>query len=384
MTLSNEVFTYIQQAQEEACALLKELCQIPAPSGQEERRAAFVYEWLKKQGAENVWIDPALNVVCPIGCDKAEEIVVFMAHTDVVFPDLTPLPCREEEGKLFAPGAGDDTAQLVLLLLVVKYLLREKLSPRCGVLFVANSGEEGLGNLKGCRQIFKDYGARMKRFYTFDAVYDMVVNRCVGSHRYRVRIATEGGHSYDKFGNRNAIAYMAMLISRLYALEVPCVAGSKTTYNVGTISGGTSVNTIAEDAEILCEYRSDDECCLREMEQKFQAVFDSIRAEGVEITVERIGERPCMKGVDPVELWKMTEESAAICQKYTGLPCRIVSGSTDANIPMSNGVPGICVGAINSGGAHTRGEWVELKSLETGMKIAAELILQYFCEEELQ
>ena len=182
----------------------------------------------------------------------------------------TPLKFTEDEENYYCPGIGDDTLCLVALLMAVKFVLKQGITPKGGVLFVANSCEEGLGNLKGTRQLMKDYAGRVGRFYTVDGQYLHVVNRCVGSHRYLVECSTCGGHSFTHFGNPNAICYLARLIADLDTVTVPQKEGCKTTYNVGTVEGGTSVNTIAQNAKMLCEYRSDDRECLAYMKAAFE------------------------------------------------------------------------------------------------------------------
>ena len=157
MILSDAIKNYINEHSDEAYELLLELAQIPAPSNHEELRAEFCLNWLKKQGADTAYVDEALNVVYPIGCTENNPIVVYMAHIDVVFPDMTPLPLTVEDGLIKCPGAGDDTANVVALMMVAKYIAETKIQPSVGVLIVLNAGEEGLGNLKGCRKIFETY-----------------------------------------------------------------------------------------------------------------------------------------------------------------------------------------------------------------------------------
>lgn len=281
MQLTQSILDYIETHKQQALDLLIELAQIPAPSNHEEKRAEFCASWLRRQGADGVYIDDALNVIYPIGCTDNNPIAVFMAHSDVVFPDTTPLPLCIEDGRIKCPGVGDDTANVVALLMTAKYIAEKKLTPaNCGVLLVVNSGEEGLGNLKGSRKIMENFGDRIVEFITFDGSVNAIVNRAVGSRRYCIGIDTEGGHSYGAFGNRNAIAYLASLINTLYTIKVPSMG--KTTYNVGTISGGTSVNTIAQHAEMLYEFRSDEREALNIMEQHLNAAIEFYRAKGIQ------------------------------------------------------------------------------------------------------
>jgi acetylornithine deacetylase/succinyl-diaminopimelate desuccinylase-like protein len=301
-----------------------------------------------------------------------------MAHIDVVFPDLTPLPLFEDGDRLCCPGVGDDTANLVAMLMVVKYLLNHPKKGKTGILFVCNAGEEGLGNLKGVREICKTYGSRMKRFYSFDGGLKGVVNKAVGSTRFNVSADTVGGHSYGKFGNPNAIAGLAEVISDIYSLKVP--EYGKTTYNVGTISGGTSVNTIAQHAEMLCEYRSSDLRSMAIMEDHFQKIFKERNTNDVHLDVELVGSRPCgaLDETARKEQTEMLEQASSILKEYTGKEPTTGAGSTDCNIPLSMNIPSLCYGFYNGQGAHTREEYIEISSLKIGYHVAFESILAYF------
>lgn len=395
MKLTENIIEYIEAHQEEAFQLLLELAQIPAPSNHEEKRAQFCRDWLEKQGAEGVYVDEALNVVYPVGCTENNPVMVFMAHSDVVFPDTEPLPLVVEDGKIKCPGVGDDTANVVALLTAAKYIAQQKLVPgkaeNCtdtnsadenicaqapGILLVVNSGEEGLGNLKGSRRIMEDYSGRVAEFITFDGGPKHITNRAVGSKRYRIEVDTEGGHSYGSFGNRNAIAYLASLIDTLYTMKVP--PKGKTTYNVGTISGGTSVNTIAQHAEMLYEFRSDERESLEIMEQHLNAAIAFYRAKGIQVTVTLMGDRPCSGEVDWSREEALMERSAQAVRNHYGCDVTFSAGSTDCNVPLSVGVPAVCVGCVEGAGAHTREEYAEIDSLLPGLKVAFELILYHF------
>lgn len=374
MNLTNETLSHIENHADEALALLMELAKLPAPSNHEEQRAEFCLNWLRSQGAQSAYIDEALNVIYPVGDTGENDLMVFMAHSDVVFPDTTPLPLRVENGRIYCPGVGDDTANAVALLTVAGHIAREKLQPKdCGVLLVINSGEEGLGNLKGSRKIMADFGHRVKEFVTFDGNASAIVTKAVGSRRYRVTVKTEGGHSYGKFGAPNAIAQLSQLISRLYEVRVPAIG--KTTYNVGTVSGGTSVNTIAQSAEMLYEFRSDEREGLSFMQAQFETIVEEFRTSGVQIEVEVVGDRPCGLEVDNSAL---AHRAALAVEKHYGLSPAFTSGSTDCNVPLSMGIPAICPGCVMGAGAHTREEYVQIDSLLPGLKVAFELIAHHF------
>lgn len=377
--LSEKILSFLKEHEEETLDLIKTLCGIPAPSGKEERRAEFCKKWLENVGAKGVYIDEALNVIYPIDCEGKDDIVLFMAHTDTVFPDTEPMPFYSDGEYFYSPGVGDDTACLAVLLMIAKYVTENNMTAPCGILFVANSCEEGLGNLRGTRQVMKDFDGRIKKFYTFDSQYTALVNKCVGSERYELTFKTEGGHSFNEFGNRNAILAIAEFVTRMYKCEVPNIPDTKTTYNVGIVEGGTSVNTIAESAKCLYEFRSDSHECLNIMRKFFENEVKKLQSEGLaEIEVKTVGIRPCSKAVDEEKLRLMTEKVKAISEKHSGLPCRIDSGSTDANIPMSMGIPAVCVGSYIGAKWHTRDEKILISSIPIGLKIAAELILGYF------
>ena len=377
MQLSQQILTYIDQHREESYQLLLELAQIPSPSNHEEKRAAFCQEWLTRQGAKGVYIDDALNVIYPVGPTDSGPLTVFMAHSDVVFPDTTPLPLKVEDGLIKCPGVGDDTANVVALMTAAKFIAQEGLTPaQGGMLLVINSGEEGLGNLKGSRKIMADFGSQVTEFVTLDGVDYGITTGAVGSKRYRIEVLTEGGHSYSKFGNRNAIAYLASLIDALYMVKVP--EEGKTTYNVGLIQGGTSVNTIAQQAEMLYEFRSDRRENLAMMEEHLMAAVAFFRTKGARINLELIGDRPCSGDVDPARHKALMDRTAAAVLRHFGQEAHFRTASTDCNIPLSLGIPSVGVSCYLGDGAHTREEYVRVDSLLPGLRLCFELILHAF------
>ena len=348
---------------------LKELCLIPAPSGKEEKRAAYCKQWLANIGAKDVYIDEALNVIFPLNCEGSNDITVFVAHTDTVFPDLEPMPLADDGENIYCPGIGDDTASLAVMLLLAKYCVENNLQPNGGFLFVANSGEEGLGNLKGTRQLFTDYEGRIAQFISFDSNFDIINDRCVGSHRYEVEVQTQGGHSFQCFGLANAIAQLSQIVSSIYQINIPQKENCRTTYNVGTICGGTSVNTIAQNAKMLCEYRSEDKDCLAYMEAQFAKIFSQANTEEVKVLVTKVGDRPC-GDVEPGKIDTLVNKLLPVIADVIGMPVNTKSASTDCNIPLSLGIPAVCIGVYFGGGSHTREEWVRKDSLTTGLEIA--------------
>jgi acetylornithine deacetylase/succinyl-diaminopimelate desuccinylase-like protein len=261
----------------------------------------------------------------------------------------------------------DDTASLSVLLLTAKYFIENHIVPEKGILFVFNSCEEGLGNLKGVRKLFADYEGRIQSFITLDSILNVVADRCVGSHRYEVRVLTEGGHSFSKFGNTNAIAELSRIVTEIYKIQVPQKPGTKTTYNVGSIEGGTSVNTIAQSAKMLCEYRSDDMECLSYMQAAFEKIFTEAGTRA-KIQVELLGQRPC-GNTPPEKIQSLKDILIPIIEEETGSAVRFSCASTDCNIPLSLGIPALCIGANIHEGTHTRQEWVDKASMKTGLAL---------------
>ena len=373
MELKNEFKRFISENEVELYAVLKELCLIPAPSGFEDERAEYCKNKLISFGAEGVYIDEAKNVIFPINAEGSDKLTVISAHTDTVFPDTAPMPYSDDGEIIKCPGVGDDTASVAVLLFVAKFLIENKVEVNDGLLIVCNSCEEGLGNLKGTRRVFADFAGRIKQFVSFDsASLNHIYDGCVGSVRYEVEVKTEGGHSWGAFGNKNAIYYLSKIVNGIYALDVPIIEGERTTYNVGVIEGGTSVNTIAQNSKMLCEYRSTSAAALDIMKEKFFEVFNSVRDMGVEVNVTVVGERPSAKGVDEKELDRLRSIISAAMKKVVGKDSVCGRGSTDCNIPLSLGIPAMCFGVYHGGEAHTRSEWLEKSSLPLGLEIALE------------
>lgn len=375
MIAREEIEQFIDENRAEAVELLQTLGKIPAPSYHEDARAEFCRDWFRREGVDEVWIDAAKNVVCKFGCDGSDDITAFAAHMDVVFDDREELPMCREGNILYAPGIGDDTANLVNLMMGCRFLLRHRAELKKGVMIVANSCEEGLGNSNGIRELFVNYGARIVAFYSFDGYQSQVTSIPVGSHRYRMQLRARGGHSYLEFGNASAVVQAARLIERLYAQELP--EGERTTYNIGRIEGGSTVNSIPESCEMLYEYRSSDERCLEFMRQQMNGIVDGERAQGVDINVQTIGIRPGMGDVDRVALRAWTDENIATVREWFDGEIDEGPYSTDSNIPLSQGVLANTIGTVRGSKPHTREEWVDLDSIPSGMGIVCSVLSRY-------
>ena len=227
------------------------------------------------------------------------------------------------------------------------------------------------------RTLFENYKGRISSFTSFDHCLGKgIVNVAVGSERYRIKVKTEGGHSYANFGNRNAIAILSEIITKLYRQTLP--DSGKTTYNVGTISGGTSINSIAQEAECTYEFRSVDESALSKMRSSFDSIISSFKAKNNDVTAECIGLRPCSSG--EADTTGMENLARTLMEKY-GMKYTPGAGSTDCNIPLSLGIKAICLGLIYVKGSHTREEYVDLKSFSTGLNLGYDYIYELVSSE---
>jgi len=377
MELDQQMLQDIEAMQPQTLELIRTLCAIPAPSRHEERRAAFIRDWFAARGME-ASVDEAKNVLVPMGLEEHEEIVVVMAHTDTVFPDMEPMDFYEADGRMHCPGVGDDTTNLAAMMMLAAYLHAHGWKPQCGVLFAADSCEEGLGNLKGCKAIMHAYGPLVKAFLSLDGDVTHVCAQAVGSARYRITARTKGGHSFADFGSRNAIAVLAGIACALYRQRLPEYLGSTTTYNVGVMQGGTSVNTIAQEAEMLYEYRSNNVDCLRVMEQQMDAILRENTPRDAQVELELLGVRPCAEHVDPAAHKALSTACMDALKRHVGRMPILSAGSTDCNIPLSMGIPSACFGVYVGEGEHTREEWVDTASIESGMEAAMSVLLNWF------
>jgi acetylornithine deacetylase/succinyl-diaminopimelate desuccinylase-like protein len=368
---------YAQKHQGEELSLLRELARIPAPSHHEGRRAAYVASWLKAQGATKVDVTPERDVLCWLGEGRSDSrpLEVFAAHLDIAFSDSEPLPVKEDKSRLFAPGVGDDTANLAGLLMATRYLIANPhmLPADTQLLIVADSCEEGLGNLAGTRSLFdrlQGLNKKIAGFVTFDLYLPQCISVPVGSHRFRISVAAQGGHSYHNFGRPNAIEVLCGIIEHLYHDRLPEGLPAAVTYNIGRIEGGTTVNAIAEHASALYEYRSTSEASLSLMYQRLKDLISrEQKSTETDITLERIGTRPGASTLNAAPQKQLSSTAAKLIRAVSGQEPNTAPASTDANIPLSLGIPAICVGTIRGAMLHTRKEWVDKSSLADGLAL---------------
>ena len=340
------------------------VCEIPAPPFKEQTRAADLKRRFEQIGLRNVRIDSVGNVIGERPGVGKGPTVMIAGHLDTVFPEGTDVRVRRDGSRLSGPGIGDDCRGLAVVLSVARAMTEANVRTAGTVLFVANVGEEGPGNLRGVRHLFRDGAQRPDYFISVDGTGTDVTSRAVGSHRYRVTYKGPGGHSYGAFGMPNPIHALGRAIAAISDIQVP--ATPKTTFNVGVVSGGTSVNSIAGSAAMDVDLRSESPAALDSVTSRFRAAVDAaLAAENarwpksavrLSVDVEEIGLRPAGGQADSAPI----VQAALAAARTLGFTPRTNASSTDANIPMSLGLPGITIdGGGDGDGAHSLGEWYD-------------------------
>jgi tripeptide aminopeptidase len=342
---------------------LTSLAEIPAPTFAEGTRAEHMAARLRELGLEQVQIDAAGNVLGCLGADLPGSGVALLAHMDTVFPAETNLRVRRHGGRLYGPGIGDNSAGLMGLLMTLEAMRVAGVQLRQPIWAVATTGEEGLGDLRGARAAVQTLRGRIDCAVAIEgALLGRVTHAGVGSLRWRVHFSGPGGHSWHDFGRPSAINAAALAITELTRLSVP--TEPRTTFNVGAIEGGIGVNVIASEASFLLDMRSLDARVLQDLvRQAEHAVRRASEREGVEVEIATVGDRPA--GSIPRD--HPLVETAAAVLRHLGLEPRYEAASTDANIPLSLGIPAITVGITHGGGIHTEEEWLEIQPCVTGV-----------------
>jgi len=365
-----EAVSFIQSDHDRFVRELIALTEIPAPPFKEQARAKAFMEMLRQQGLSDVEMDAEGNVMgIRRGTGAAGgPVLVVNAHLDTVFPEGTDVKVKRQGTRLSAPGIGDDTRGLALILALIRTLQAAKFTTPADILFVGNVGEEGEGDLRGVKFLLTrgKYKDRVTQMLAIDGNESSSVTRGgVGSKRYRVTFKGPGGHSYGAFGLVNPAFAMGNAMAKFGRLEVP--ASPKTTYGVGVVRGGTSVNSIPADVSMDVDLRSEACAELKKIDDAFLAIVrDAVAEENrtrstregpIEVDPKVIGERPCGETPESAPI----VQSAAAAIRAFGLTPAFTISSTDANVPMSLGIPAITIGRGGPGGrSHSPDEWVDV------------------------
>jgi acetylornithine deacetylase/succinyl-diaminopimelate desuccinylase-like protein len=347
--------------------------QIPAPTFDEIGRAEMIADRFLQENLCDVKIDELGNVFARLPGEDRSRPIVVSAHSDTVFPRETDLGIKREPDKIFGPGIGDNSLGVAGLFGLIWELQQKRIRLPGDIWLVSNVCEEGLGDLKGMREVVKRFGNRPLAYLILEGTaYGEVFHRGLGVQRYRITANTEGGHSWADYGVPSAIHDLAALVTKLTALEIP--RKPRTSINVGTISGGTSVNTIAAQAHLELDLRSENPETLQNLVEQVRAMVFEANTPSMKIEAEIIGQRPAGEISAKHPLVKLAIETL----ESQGTRPHLNIGSTDANIPLSQGLPAICIGLTHGRGAHTIGEFIFSAYLQKGLDQLVEVVLKIF------
>lgn len=371
---------YLKTTEPEAINEQIKICEIPAPSFKEQPRAAYLKQRFTKLGLKNVRIDREGNVIGERPGASSGPTLVLAAHLDTVFPEGTDVKVKRDGALLKAPGIGDDSRGLTVILSVARALNEARIQTQGTIIFVANVGEEGLGDLRGVRHLFKEeLKGRITHFISVDGTGLGITNGAVGSNRYRVTFSGPGGHSYGAFGLPNPIHALGRAIEKISRFQVP--KQPKTTFNVGRIEGGTSVNSIAHTAWMEVDMRSESAAELAKIDAEFKRAVQSALDEEnafwahekkLTVEVKLVGERPTGKQAPDAPI----AQAALAANAALGIKPELGASSTDSNIPISLGIPAITISGGGKGrGAHSLDESFETTDSYLGTQRALLTVL---------
>lgn len=356
----------IEDTDERTMADLMALTEIPAPPFQEEARGRAFLAMLEDGGIDSTWVDDVGNVIGLRRGTGSGAVLALAGHLDTVFPPETDVSVKVRGDTLFAPGIADDTRGLATVLAVLRAMNAANVRTEADILFIGNVGEEGLGDLRGVKHLFREGGPRIDHFISVDGTSSTgITHMGLGSHRYRVTFQGPGGHSWGAFGLANPAHALGRAIRYFQDGADPYTrdAPFRTSYNVGRIGGGTSVNSVPFESWMEIDMRSQGVETLQAVDAILQGAVqhalaeeNQLRSRGEPLTVDvdMIGDRP---SGEIAEEHAFVQQAAAVTRAL-GLEPTFARSSTDANIPISMGIPAITTGGGGQGfGAHSLGEW---------------------------
>lgn len=344
-----------------------EIQAIPAPTFHETRRAAFFLKQFRSLGLQDVQLDEAGNVLARLPGSGQQRPLVVSAHMDTVHPLDTPLGIQKQEDRITGPGIGDNSLGLAALIGLADLLRMNKICLPGDLWLAANVCEEGLGDLRGIKAVVDQFGGSPLAYLVIEGMgLGTILHRGLGVERYKIYVQTPGGHSWVNYGQPSAIHELCGIVTRITSLALP--KNPCTTLNVGIIQGGTSVNTIAAQAWLELDLRSEDKTALARLVKEVHRIIQDSRRDGVTIKMERIGKRQAGQVPASHPLVLMAQEVLA----ELGLEARLEIASTDANLPLSRGYPAICVGITHGNHAHTKEEYILTRPVAQGL---AQLLL---------
>lgn len=358
---------FVDQARAVANSQLEDLIQrtiriteSPAPTNQESRRARLVADLMLDAGFEDVAIDNLCNVTARIPGKDRSKILLLAGHTDTVFPMETPIAVTRTPETLAAPGVGDNSVSVAAVLqLKAAYTALDEI-PATDIVITGNVGEEGLGDLRGMRAVVDGLPGLGAAIAVEGHSLSRITHRAIGSRRLKITVSGPGGHSWGDAGKPSAIHHLATIVSRLSSVKLR--TDPKTSLNVGTIQGGISVNTIAAEATALLDMRSENEQALADLVRAAEHEINGKRPDGIEVRTEIVGNRPA--GATPASAPIVSIGIDVL--KTLGIDVTTDASSTDANIPISRGIPAMCIGLTTGGNVHRLDEFIRIEPLRNG------------------
>jgi len=354
------------QILELACTLQ----QIPAPTFNEQPRLQFLRGLWQNLGFDSIQMDAAGNLLACLPGSGGRPLVLT-AHADTVHPLGTDLTLTREADRLLGPAIGDNSLGVAAMTHAVLWLRENGFIPPGDLWFAATVGEEGLGNLSGVRAVVERFQAKPVAYIHLEGMgLGSVFHRGLGVQRYQITVRTAGGHSWANYGSPSAIHAIAQLVTAFTQIPIP--TKPRTSLNVGKISGGISVNSIASQASLELDLRSENPQSLGQLIQAVQNLIQNAQRPGIEIDTIEIGSRPAGEIPESHPLVQLAVRALTEC----GQPVYLSIASTEANIPLSLGLPSVCVGITHGGSAHTLQEWIALDPISIGFRQVLTLLTQ--------
>jgi len=345
---------------ETVAELARRICEVPAPTGNEWERARLVASLCRDQGYAPE-VDAVGNVYIRRGKREDGPLLMLLAHTDTVFPQTTPISVERQGDILRGPGIGDNSVNVAAMISALGVLDELERESDADIVAVASVGEEGLGNLLGARVAVERYRQSLGAVIAIDGSLGNLVHVAVGSKRWRITVSGPGGHSYGDFGTPSAIHGLGRIIAALAQLEVP--QQPKTTFNIGLIEGGTSINTIAAHATALLDLRSTDIAALNQVADRVRSIIEQNAGPGLRTEIDILGERPAGMRSQADPLVQLAAEAIT----WLGMEPKYEASSTDANIPISLNIPAVCIGITQVERAHTLEEFLYVPPIGDGL-----------------
>lgn len=340
---------------------------IPAPTFDEAERAAFLRSEFEALGVADLEQDDIGNLFARIPGADAPPLIVS-AHLDTVFKRTTDLSNRRTRSRLMGPGVGDNSVALAALLELGRDLQDRKLAG--DVWLVANVGEEGLGNLRGMREVVARFGGKVTAYLVLEGMaLGHIYHRALPVRRYRIAFRTEGGHSWIHAGRTSALHKLLEVGGQLLDMRLP--SDPRTTLNIGRIEGGRSINSIADAAVLEIDLRSESEAALEQLDRQLRSLIKDVHAGDAEIELTLVGSRP---GGDLAADHPLVLAALQSLAKAGEREAYLEYGSTDASVPLNRGIPAVCVGITKGGEAHTTREYVEIRPMRKGYTAVLNLI----------